>query len=234
VDFGWLAASALPLLLVGALVLLVALAIRWAKRQQKQFLALVAAHGWSYQERDDGTLVRRYQGLEAVPALDTYLRDVVTGTHDGMPFVAFHVRAANAGSAQERQPRPMAVVATPGPPGSPDLIIAEKLPWANAAQAALGGTAEIAFESRAFTERFWVRSTDRRFAYEVVHPRLMEWLLRRDRNHGRWELRGPWIAHYNLGAFTGDHLVTAVQELREFVQLLPPALAAAPSPPGAA
>ena len=39
------------------------------------------------------------------------------------------------------------------------------------------GFDDIDFESEAFSRRFYVQSPDRRFAYDLLHPRMMEFLL---------------------------------------------------------
>lgn len=39
------------------------------------------------------------------------------------------------------------------------------------------GFDDIDFESEEFSKRFYVKSTDKRFAYDVLHPRMMEFLL---------------------------------------------------------
>jgi hypothetical protein len=39
------------------------------------------------------------------------------------------------------------------------------------------GFDDIDFESEAFSRAFWVQSDDKRFAYDVLHPRMMEFLL---------------------------------------------------------
>jgi len=39
------------------------------------------------------------------------------------------------------------------------------------------GFDDIDFESEEFSRRFHVQSSDRRFAYDVIHPRMMEFLL---------------------------------------------------------
>lgn len=39
------------------------------------------------------------------------------------------------------------------------------------------GFDDIDFESEEFSRAFWVQSSDKRFAYDVLHPRMMEFLL---------------------------------------------------------
>ena len=39
------------------------------------------------------------------------------------------------------------------------------------------GFDDVDFESEQFSSRYFVKSTDRQFAYAVIHPQMMEWLL---------------------------------------------------------
>jgi hypothetical protein len=59
--------------------------------------------------------------------------------------------------------------------GTPDLLIREE----GLGDKLLGGLGfdDIDFESEEFSRRFWVKSGDNRYAYDVIHPRMMEFLL---------------------------------------------------------
>ena len=65
------------------------------------------------------------------------------------------------------------------------------------------GFDDIDFESVEFSRQFYVKSPDKRFAYDVIHPRMMEFLLAGtpaniDIEHGRCCLsdgRGRWEPH---------------------------------------
>ena len=61
--------------------------------------------------------------------------------------------------------------------GTPNLVIREE-GLADRLKSAVGFD-DIDFESEEFSRKFWVTSNDKRFAYDVVHPRMMEFLLRR-------------------------------------------------------
>jgi hypothetical protein len=73
-------------------------------------------------------------------------------------------------------------------PGLPDLLVrpehfGDKL-------SAFFGFADINFESAEFSRQFFVKSADRRFAYDVITPRMMEFLMATrppviDIEHGR-------------------------------------------------
>ena len=60
--------------------------------------------------------------------------------------------------------------------GTPDLLIRKE----NLGDKMLGGVGfdDIDFESEEFSRTFWVKSGNKKFAYDVIHPRMMEFLLR--------------------------------------------------------
>jgi hypothetical protein len=70
-----------------------------------------------------------------------------------------------------------AIVATPFP-HAPALLIRPEGMFDRIAS--FFGFDDIDFESAEFSRRFCVKSDDKRFAYDVVHPRMMEFLLRTD------------------------------------------------------
>lgn len=60
-------------------------------------------------------------------------------------------------------------------PSVPDLLVRREGIFDKLAGAF--GFDDIDFESEEFSRRFHVKSPDKRFAYDVVHPRMMEFLL---------------------------------------------------------
>jgi len=87
------------------------------------------------------------------------------------------------------------------------------------------GFDDIDFESEAFSRRFHVKSSDRRFAYDVVHPRMMEFLMNVkapliDVEHGRCCLSNG-RARWRPEDFKGS-----LRFLSEFVDLWPDHLTA--------
>lgn len=60
----------------------------------------------------------------------------------------------------------------------PDLLIRREGIFDKLAGAI--GFDDIDFESAEFSKRFYVKSRDKRFAYDVIHPQMMEFLLARE------------------------------------------------------
>ena len=97
--------------------------------------------------------------------------------------------------------------------GVPDLLIRREGMFDKIAGAL--GFDDIDFESVQFSKRFHVKSADKRFAYDVIHPRMMEFLMTGDAptvdiEHGRcclsdgrhrwepveFEARLAWISEF--------------------------------------
>lgn len=95
-------------------------------------------------------------------------------------------------------------------PGFPDLVIRpeswfEKL-------AALVGFDDIDFESEEFSRKYYVKSGQREFAYAVIHPQMMEYLL----GHvGNLQLTGGRLL---VSAAWKDHTAAGCRETLEFLR----------------
>lgn len=82
------------------------------------------------------------------------------------------------------------------------------------------GMDDIDFESAEFSRKFYVKSQDKRWAYDVIHTRMMEFLLA----NPQWTIEmDPF--HVMITCGTGDWEVTHFQEalamLRSFFDLFP-------------
>jgi hypothetical protein len=81
------------------------------------------------------------------------------------------------------------------------------------------GLNDIDFESAAFSDRFHVTAADRKFAHEVIHPRMMEFLLA----NGTWpvELAGWHCLVWSGGRLPPRHLDTALALAEGVVERIP-------------
>lgn len=81
------------------------------------------------------------------------------------------------------------------------------------------GAEDIDFESGEFSRKYFVTCEDRRLAYAVIDPRMMEFLLA---NPG-WciEMLGPEAIIYNGGQFGAEALRAALEVLTGFLDLVP-------------
>lgn len=82
------------------------------------------------------------------------------------------------------------------------------------------GFDDIDFESDEFSRKFHVKSPNRRFAYDVVHPRMMDFLLEASGPAIDIE-RGRCCASDGLRSWTPEQFVAHIDYLRRFFTLWP-------------
>lgn len=103
-----------------------------------------------------------------------YAYNAFQGNHLGYPVTFFDYHFATSGGNKGLDYYWSAFVVEMGA-NFPDLLISHETMESRFAE--LLGESHITFESAAFSRAFRVRSTDKKFAYEVCHPKLMEYLM---------------------------------------------------------
>ena len=81
------------------------------------------------------------------------------------------------------------------------------------------GLHDIEFESDDFNRRFNVKCTDRKFANDLIDPRMMQWLLGVD-GAFRFEVSGTWVLCYSSRLRPVD-LVPLLGSAKRFVDHVP-------------
>lgn len=82
------------------------------------------------------------------------------------------------------------------------------------------GADDIDFESQAFSDAYWVRSDDARFAYAVIDPRMMDHLM--SPRGQRWEIRdGRLCTWTDRGTWSADEIPLALDRLAAFLERVP-------------
>jgi hypothetical protein len=180
--------SFLPVLLIGgAIVLMIVLAMH-AHQQRQQRLAemITLAHelGWQFvADRDDAhddlysqfEVFRRGHSRYAYNTLHGMI--AIEGQQWAVKMGDYHYRVTS-GSGKSRRTRTYefsyAIVDMPFV-RRPTLFIRPEGVFDSLAGAF--GFADIDFESAEFSKRFHVTSDDKRFAYDVIHPGMIEFLL---------------------------------------------------------
>jgi hypothetical protein len=181
-----------------------------AKKRRATLAALATARGWSYAPRDD-SWVDRFDGAPFGTGHDRQARNVLVGGYDGRSFAAFDYRYSTTETSTDAeghtqthtQVHPFSVVAIDSGASLPDLSVTPENMLGRLV-GRLTGT-DIEMESEAFNRAFTVHCDDRKFATDVLHPRMMEYLLQvPDRG---WVLRGGWL----LAVRPGQHSVTQLE-----------------------
>lgn len=168
-----------PILLVLIVIVgVIALAIFLHRQEQKRRRALrawAAGHRFTFSAAKDKTLADRFDGFGILHrGHSRHAKNVVSGTHNDRPLWAFDYSYTTGSGRNRRTHRFSAVVIKCAHPLIPLTIRREHL-FDRVGE--FIGLDDIDFESAEFSRRFYVKSPDRRWAYDVIHATMMEFLL---------------------------------------------------------
>ena len=197
--------SLLPLLIPAVVVLVVVIvAVGWyvEKRRREELQAFAEQRGWTYERRDD-SWARAFDGRPFRSGHDREAHHVFRGMHDGRDFVGFELvyhttdtdTDSNGNSTSREVEHWYSVLA---------LRTSDRMPRLEVSPEGFFGRAfgkltnrDIQLESEEFNRAFTVVCKDRRFASDILHPRLMERLLRTPRTG--WRIDNGWILQIEDG-----------------------------------
>lgn len=177
----------LPVVVVGGL---------WYQlRRNRRIRAWAAASGWTYVGRD-GSLVNRWRGEPFGKGDSRTASDVLVGRWAGRPAVSF-TYSFRTGSDDDESTHTYHVIALPLPAYLATLELTPEDVGTRLAR--VFGRQDIQFESEEFNRAWRVTSPNPKFAHDVVHPRLMERLMRADARGVRLRISGTDILTWTEG-----------------------------------
>ncbi len=152
----------------------------WEKKRREALAALAGRLGLSFSPGRNPGLAARYQFLDALrQGSNRYGFNILHGQYQGYPVLAFdyHYETHSTGSKGQRQTHHhyFSFFILEQARDFPELRIYPEGIWQRLGQ--MLGFNDIDFESLEFSKAFCVRSKDRKFAYDICHPRMMEYLL---------------------------------------------------------
>ncbi len=210
-----------PILLGGLVVAILVVAIVWQirleQRRRERFQAWAGSHGWRYFPEKDKHHAQRYRFVNRLwQGYNRWLRHRLVGEWRGRQAEAFTFHY-QTGSGKNTHHWFFGVVVMRLERSFPELRIQPEglLDKIGAAF----GFDDIDFESAEFSRRFAVRSRDRKFAYDVCHPRAMEFLLRH--RGPALEVEGDLLVGIWRGVQEAEHLAGRLDFLSDFRELWP-------------
>lgn len=212
-------ASGMPILyFIGLAVALVAIIwsfIAAAKRRQ-ELSAFALLNGFSF-DADPGDIHDRYEGFTPFDrGHNRASSNRVHGRRGEIDWEMFDYKYVT-GSGKNRQTHRHGIIvaqinlALPRVRIRPEGIF-DKL-------ASVVGFDDIDFESEEFSKRYYVSASDRKFAYDLIHPKMMEYLLVAPACD--WQFGGRVIMMTRSGRYGADQLLGVMNTIEGFVGLIP-------------
>lgn len=160
------------IVVVGALI---AYGFHAASRRRKELAAWARARGLSFSQEKIRDMDDRYPELKCLHrGHGRFAFNVMTGELQGLPVKAFDYRYVTGHGKNRRAHRFSALIAGSPLPLKP-LFIRREHAFDRLTE--FFGWDDIDFESAEFSRKFYVTSPDKRWAFDVIHQQMMEYLL---------------------------------------------------------
>ncbi|MFC4333682.1 hypothetical protein [Salininema proteolyticum] len=166
----------------------------WWLRQKKirEYRAWAAQYGYHY-EPSDNSVVNFSTGDPFQEGRGRTGQDVFRGQYRGMHVIFFQYNYTT-GSGKNSETHYNQVVAIGLPAPRPRLDIGHEGWFSRKFQK------DIDFENQAFNDRYRIMSENRRFAFDIIHARTMEWMMADQRAlSNQWRFEGPWLMTWRAG-----------------------------------
>ena len=227
----------LVFLLFGAffalVIVLMVVGVIQAKKRREAFGLLASQRGWTYAERDD-RWTDVFDGSPFGLGHNRKAGNVLSGQYDGRPFIAFDYVYYTTETSTDSEGRTsrrevshnfgivgLDMVNELGNRPFPTLCVTPEGLFGRM----IGRLTDrdIELESEDFNRAFTVHCEDRKFASDILHPRLMETLLAHYRDLD-WRFDHSWIVTIGTGSNdlvdtqrAMDALATIIATVPDFV-----------------
>ena len=144
-------------------------------KRRKELAAWAMSKGLNFSAEHDDSFENRYPGFDCLRRGDSrYAYNMMSGTLDGREFIGCDYHYATGGG-KSRTHHHFSMVLVKSPIRLEPLFIrpetlSDKI-------AAFVGFDDIDFESAEFSQKFYVKSPNKKWAYDIIHPQMMEFLL---------------------------------------------------------
>lgn len=176
-------------LFVGAFIAVAVVAIILDRRRRNEFLELAQRLNLRYHRLSHG-MPKEYSFLDNLSrGHSSYAKHILEGFYRDCEIRAFDFHYTT-GSGKHQQHHSLSFFMLRLPRAFPELSICPENFFSKIGQAL--GFEDIDFESVEFSRAFTVRSRDKKFAYDICHVRMMEYLLQHP--WMSFEIENEWIA----------------------------------------
>jgi len=219
-----------PIFIIVVIVLAIAAAIGFAiwnarmkDKRRKELAGWAQVNGLKFLPENDHSVWMRYQPFKCLQrGEDRYAYNIMVGTSGTRVMSAFdyHYETHSTNSKGQRQTHHhyfSALVVDAGLPLKPLFIRPERV-FDKVTE--FVGLDDIDFESAEFSQKFFVKAPDRRWAYDVLHQKTMELMLIYPRFH--IEFQGSQVmAYYDNKTFSLGEFGSALKVVTGILDYLP-------------
>lgn len=147
--------------------------------RRKKMAAYAESKGWSFSPAKNKGMDKLYPDFKCLRrGHSRYARNIMRGTHEGWEITAFDYHYAT-GAGKSRRDYNFSALIVNSPIPLKSLYVRPESLFDKVTD--FFGFDDIDFESAEFSRKFFVKAEDKRWAYHVIHQRMMELLLQAPR-----------------------------------------------------
>jgi hypothetical protein len=186
-------------------------------KRKEMWRGLATRYGLRYDAGDPLDLVERYSFALFSQGHSKRVSNTLSGNTDGMDVVVFDYRYTT-GSGKHKHTHYYSALMVRLPCRGELQIRPEN--FLDRIASAMGWD-DYDFEYERFNRAFKVTGPDKKFAYDVCHAEMMEYLLSHPSHC--WEIHGDQLLLYSLslGTFEPEEVATCLRDARGFLDRLP-------------
>jgi hypothetical protein len=189
-----------------------------SRRRKKELAALAAAWGFTWDDDDPFDIEHRYDSFAALArGHSRHAYNVFHGRREGFDVICFDYRY-RTGSGKHQSTHHLSGALLRFGYSFPYLRIRPEGLFDRVAE--FVGFDDIDFESAEFSRAFYVKSSDRRFAFDVFHPKAMEYMLARPRRFAM-EFRGDTMLVADDTTWEPGEFEAAIAQAGGLLELMP-------------
>lgn len=204
-------------IVVVVLAFFIAYAIWSAAERRKAMAAWAAEKGLQFSPDKDRNLDDRYRYFRCLHrGHSRHANNIMRGELAGLSITAFDYRYVTGHGKNRRQHNISALIARSGLPLKPLSIRREQI-FDKVTE--FFGADDIDFESAEFSNKFYVKAQDKKWAYAVIHQGMMDYLLQAPKFSIQFDVNE--IIVWRSRRFRPEDFETAAQLIRDMLDQLP-------------
>ena len=211
----------MPGLLVVLVILIAGILIAYhivdARERRKELAAFAGENGLSFDPEKDRDLDDRHPHLKCLHrGHSRYASNIMRGELGDLEVTAFDYHYVTGHGKNRQTHRHSAVIARSPVPLKPLYIRREHI-FDKVGE--FFGADDIDFESAEFSRKFYVKAPDKRWAYDVIHQRMMEFLLASPSFSIQFEV--DKVVAWKSSRFSGEEFELATEMIKGILDRLP-------------
>ena len=190
-----------------------------ARKRREAMAALAAQLGFSFSPDPGPAVHGQYEGMSLVPfghGRSRRATNLLFGQRNGLFWEIFDYRYTT-GTGKHRHTHHYGIAAAKLPLAFPPTRIRPEGMFDKLK--AVFGFEDIHFESQEFNRRYHVSCADQQRAFELVHPKMIEFLLGVEARD--WQLSGPVLMLVRPGTQHPPEVLRSMQLIEQFLYLVP-------------